>query len=80
MADHFYAALSIVARSDLILTAPKTLARFAPADGSVVALPPPIELPGHSLNLLWHERFTNDPGHTWLRELVTECARTAVAG
>ncbi|HET6337257.1 MAG TPA: LysR family transcriptional regulator [Polyangiales bacterium] len=71
----FYTALEMVRRSDLILTAPSALARFVPEDGSVVAFPPPISVPSHTLNLTWHERFTQDPGHVWLRELVTEVSR-----
>jgi DNA-binding transcriptional LysR family regulator len=71
----FYTALEMVRRSDLILTAPSALARFVPSDGSVVAFPPPVSVPSHTLNLTWHERFTQDPGHVWLRELVTDVSR-----
>jgi DNA-binding transcriptional LysR family regulator len=74
----FYTALEMVRRSDLILTAPSALARFIPADGSVAAFPPPIPVPAHTLNLMWHERFTQDPGHAWLREVTTEVSRVAM--
>jgi DNA-binding transcriptional LysR family regulator len=76
----FYTALELVRRSDLILTAPTALARFAPKDGSVISFPPPFSLPGHSLNLTWHERFTQDPGHAWFREIVVEASRFAMHG
>lgn len=71
----FYTALEMVRRSDLILTAPATLARFAPADGSVASFGPPVSIPKHALNLMWHERFTQDLGQKWLRELVTQVSR-----
>jgi DNA-binding transcriptional LysR family regulator len=74
---HFYAGLAIVAKSDLILTAPAALARLIPGDLPVVALRAPLRLPGHSVNLSWHERFSKDDGHGWLRRLVTEVARAA---
>jgi len=74
---HFYSALAIVAKSDLILTAPSALARLVPADLEIVALPPPLRLPRHSINLIWHERFSKDRGHGWLRDLVSEVARAA---
>jgi DNA-binding transcriptional LysR family regulator len=74
---HFYAGLAIVAKSDLILTAPAALARLIPGNLPVVALRAPLRLPGHSVNLTWHERFSKDDGHGWLRRLVTEVARTA---
>lgn len=70
----FYSALLIIARSDLILTAPASLIRLARPDQPVVALPAPLPLSTHSLNLVWHERFTRDAGHEWLRTLLT--ART----
>lgn len=72
---HFYSALSIIASCDLILTAPTALARLAPAE-TVATFEPPLRLPGHSVNLIWHERFTKDPGHEWLRNLVTETGQT----
>jgi DNA-binding transcriptional LysR family regulator len=74
----FYTALEIGRRSDLILTAPTTLARFAPADGSVASFAPPLDIPSHMLNLTWHERFTSDAGHSWLRDVVTEVSRAAM--
>jgi DNA-binding transcriptional LysR family regulator len=74
---HFFAALAIVARSDLVLTAPTVLAALGDPHLPVVSIPPPLPLPEHSVNLLWHERFTNDAAHLWLRELLGEVAREA---
>jgi DNA-binding transcriptional LysR family regulator len=72
---HYSSALAIVAQSDLVLTGPAALVSLARADLNVVALPVPIQLPQPSINLVWHERFGNDPGHRWLRELTAEVAR-----
>jgi DNA-binding transcriptional LysR family regulator len=71
---HFYSALAIVAKSDLILTAPAALARLVPDGLAVVTLPPPLRLPRHSVNLIWHERFSKEPGHGWLRGMVAQVA------
>jgi DNA-binding transcriptional LysR family regulator len=73
-APHFYAALAIVARSDLVLTAPTALAVAEPRS-RVVAVLPPIPLPRHDVNLLWHERFSSDPAHLFLREQIGAVAR-----
>jgi DNA-binding transcriptional LysR family regulator len=73
---HFYAALAIVARSDLVFTAPASLAKLAAADRALVVLPAPLRLPGHVVHLVWHERHSHDPGHTWLRDIVAQAART----
>lgn len=70
---HFFAALAVVARSDLVLTAPSALA--AVGDPGVRAVAAPLALPRHSVNLLWHERFDNDPAQRWLRGLLIEVAR-----
>jgi DNA-binding transcriptional LysR family regulator len=76
---HFFAALAIVARSDLVLTAPTVLAALGDGHLPVVAIAPPLALTEHSVNLLWHERFSNDPAHLWLRELIVHVAREADA-
>jgi len=64
----FTAALSIVAKSELVLTAPAALAGAGARELGIVVLPPPLPLPGHTVSLLWHERFSSDTGHLWLRE------------
>lgn len=64
-----------MAKSDLILTAPSALAHVAPTKLPVIALASPLRLPRHSVNLLWHERFSNDPGHAWLRGVMVDIAR-----
>jgi DNA-binding transcriptional LysR family regulator len=75
---HFYSALAITAKSDLILTAPSALAQLAPEGSPLIALPAPVPLPEHSINLVWHERFSNDPGQRWLRDVLGDAARAAL--
>ena len=75
---HFYSALAIVARSDLVLTAPTSLTRLPPGPAAIATLPAPLRLPTHAVQLVWHERFSRDPGHAWLRELITETSRATV--
>jgi DNA-binding transcriptional LysR family regulator len=69
----FVSALEIVRRSDLVLTAPTALRRLAP-DLAMVA--PPLVLPEHSVDIVWHERFAHDLGHRWLRELLVAVGDT----
>lgn len=71
---YFLAAPLIVAESDLILTAPRSLAdRFA-GMAPIRVLPPPLALPPFAVRMLWPERLQEDAGHRWLRELVAEVA------
>jgi DNA-binding transcriptional LysR family regulator len=71
----FSSALAIVERSDLVLTGPTALGRLLGARSKVVVLPAPLPLPRHAVQMLWHERFSNDPGHAWLRDALQEVAR-----
>jgi DNA-binding transcriptional LysR family regulator len=71
---HFYSALAIVARSDLVVTAPNALGYLARADLGITAVECPLPLPKHSVNLVWHERYSKDPAHGWLRQHVIDLA------
>lgn len=71
----FSAALALVARSDLVLTAPATLRKLAPA--GVRAFEPPLPLPDHAVTMVWSSRYDEDPLHVWLRELVVQETRAA---
>jgi DNA-binding transcriptional LysR family regulator len=65
----FAEAAVLVARSDLVLTAPRAFRRLVdPA--RVVEVVPPLPLPAQSIALRWHARWDGDAGHAWLREVV----------
>ncbi len=71
---HFYAAMAVVARSDLVVTLPRSMAlRFAPVF-DLVALEPPVERPAFTLTVIWADVLDADPGIAWLRRLVVETA------
>ena len=76
---HFFSALAIVERSDLILTAPTSLSHLLTTRTRVMALPAPLRLPEHAIQMLWHERFSNEPGHAWLRDVLLDVAKS-IAG
>jgi DNA-binding transcriptional LysR family regulator len=72
---YFVIAPPIIARSDMVLTAPRRLIeRFAQVYPLQV-LDPPVELPPFSVFQLWHERFDGDPAHQWLRDTAARAAR-----
>jgi DNA-binding transcriptional LysR family regulator len=69
---HFLAAPHIVAQTDLVLT---MAARIAASFASVLPLrilELPFELPPVRGSMLWHERHTSDPAHTWFRQRLAE--------
>lgn len=53
--------------SDLIAVVPRRLAENV--DG-LVLLEPPIEVPGFTKTVTWHERNHRDPAHRWVREVL----------
>jgi DNA-binding transcriptional LysR family regulator len=75
----FVSALAIVARSDLVLTAPTALGRISRPSMGVVQVRAPLALPSHGVDLVWHERFTEDPAHRWMRDRITEVGREEIA-
>jgi DNA-binding transcriptional LysR family regulator len=64
--------MAVVARSDLVVTLPRSLAaRFAPGFGLIVR-DPPIDRPPFTTTLIWPEALDRDPGAVWLRGLIAE--------
>lgn len=71
---HFLIAPLVLAGTDLIATVPR---RIATAFAPMVALalrPPPIELTGFTIHMLWHERAAADPAQRWLRDQIVAVA------
>jgi DNA-binding transcriptional LysR family regulator len=72
---YFMAAPLVISQSDLLLTGPSTLIRYFARLVPLQVLTPPIDLPTYPEEAYWHERFDDDPAHTWLRQLVAKTAR-----
>ncbi len=77
---HFLVAPMIVARTDLLLTAPTELAAELAAHYPLQILASPLALASFTLQLIWHERFDDDPAHRWLRDSLVSSAKEASAG
>ena len=69
---HWSAAPSVIGDTDLILTvATRTLDSLPLAD-SLVRLPPPLNVAPFNYIQVWHQRFSDDPGHRWLRGVLRQ--------
>lgn len=65
----------ILRASDLVSVVPRRLVASLPG---LVLSEPPVEIPGFTKVVAWHERTHRDAGHRWLRELLFEtCAEPA---
>ena len=69
----FLLAPAFVSNSDALCLVPARLAALYA--GTVASCPPPLELPGFEVDMLWHPRRQNDPAHRWFRSQVLEVSR-----
>ena len=66
----FLAVPHIVATTDLLATLPERVAQSSTLP--VLTREHPLVLPGFTLSMVWHEQKEGDPGHAWLRDLLSE--------
>jgi DNA-binding transcriptional LysR family regulator len=77
MVPDFLAAPFVIAQTDLVLTLPERVARAFAASLPLVIVPPPLEVPGFSMMLLWHDRVHEEPAQRWLRDRIVDAAQEA---
>ena len=68
---HFMTISAVIALTDLIITVPEILARQVMTDElRIMPLPEELQTPPFTVSQIWHERYTQDPAHQWLRRLI----------
>jgi DNA-binding transcriptional LysR family regulator len=68
----FLAVPYLVARSAVIVTMHTRIAGIFAAELGLSLSLPPVELPDIKVSALWHASYDRDPGHAWLRRIVSE--------
>ncbi|MFY0612799.1 MAG: LysR family transcriptional regulator [Hyphomicrobiaceae bacterium] len=72
----FMTISAVIVPTDLIITVPEALAKqVMTSDLTVVPLPEELQSPPFTVSQIWHERFTKDAAHQWLRRLVKSACR-----
>lgn len=67
----FMTISAVIAPTDLVITVPEQLAYQVMTDElRMMPLPNVLQSPAFTVSQIWHERFTKDPAHQWLRRLV----------
>lgn len=66
------AAVEIVRTTDAVVVVPASVAARLPATGGVAVFALPINLPSVRIVLAWHQHFTADHAHQWLRALTRD--------
>lgn len=69
---HFYAAMTVVAKSELVVTLPRSLASRYLDTFDLVALPPPMPRAPFTVVAIWPEALDAEPSSAWLRAVVRE--------
>jgi DNA-binding transcriptional LysR family regulator len=75
----FLAAPWVVARTDMLFTAPRELVGEVARALDLVMLDPPVALPTIAVAAMWHERMDGDAGHRWLRGVVVKTLKARLA-
>ena len=72
----FVTTIFTVARTDLILTVPRRLAKITAGIAGVRIVEPPREIKVFPYFMAWHPRLTSEPAHAWFRAQLRTAART----
>ncbi|MBS0318174.1 MAG: LysR family transcriptional regulator [Proteobacteria bacterium] len=80
LVQNFLTIPSIVSRTDMLATMPRTLAAVFAAHHSLQLLDIPLRLPRIRYAAYWHERSHMDLGHRWLRSKLMEVAHELTIG
>lgn len=73
--NQFFTAGRVVATSDLVTVLPRHLVASTGMTGALITKELPFSLPQVHIDMLWHERDTRNPAHTWLREHISGTTR-----
>ena len=73
----YFAAAPYIARStDLVITAPETLAEQTAGPLGLAVLRLPFRFPPYEISMAWRSGVHRDPGNRWLRSLLVELFAT----
>jgi DNA-binding transcriptional LysR family regulator len=69
--SHFMIVPEIVARTDFAAALSRRIAEPAARAHDLRLFAPPIALGKSTVGMVWHDRLDADPGHRWLRSVIT---------
>lgn len=70
--NNFYGLPDLLVASNLICVVSESVLRNHPLREQIYTTAPPIHVPTSSCNMAWHIRHDRDPGHRWLRGVLSE--------
>lgn len=72
--SHFMIVPEIVARTDFVAALSRRIAEPAARTHGLRLFAPPIALGKSTVGQVWHDRLDADPGHRWLRSVISAVA------
>lgn len=69
-APYYAPTMEACARTDLLLTLPRHIARHAGSAHGLAFSELPFNPPRCEYSLIWHKRFNEDKAHSWVREIL----------
>lgn len=72
---HFLVIPAVLSATDIVATLASRIARAYRAEYDLIIFKPPFEAPEAMIWSIWHPRAEADPGHRWLRELLSSVAK-----
>ena len=73
---HYQAAMTLAEQNDLIVTLPTRATQLKRDNPRVVVRDVPFEMPAMELKMAWSPLLQHNPGHRWIRQLITQVARS----
>lgn len=69
---YFTSATWGIRNTDMVVALPRRVAERLAETSGLTLFPMPVQLEGFDYRLIWHSRTHRDPGHRWLRGLLTK--------
>ena len=73
---HYQAAMTLAEQNDLIVTLPTRATHLKRDNPRVVLRDVPFDIPPLELKMAWSPLLQHNPGHRWIRQLITKIARS----
>lgn len=74
--NSFLVIPDILRSTDMIAVVPS---RMVPVESDLAIIPLPLNVPGFTKSMAWHERTHRDPAHQWIRALCVEISQHSAA-
>ena len=68
--------MTLAEQNDLIVTLPTRATHLKRDNPRVVVRDVPFEMPAMELKMAWSPLLQHNPGHRWIRQLITQVARS----